>query len=195
MNPNVSHCQPKAIFSSRLLTLGIARRSHFLVDATTLIVISTIVQTVVITITLGIFVLQVRSQERSIHEASYQGLMGRYNDFIRGLAESPTLAKILVGDETISPEEAMVYGHMMVAYGIIEEAFLLRTRKWITEDEWKQWSAFLSALAARPQMKTIVERSRGTFDGRFEEYASRVFKEVEGAAKKIEKELGKKEGN
>ena len=37
-----------------------------MVDATTLIVIATLAQTVVITITLMVFILQFRSQEKSI---------------------------------------------------------------------------------------------------------------------------------
>jgi hypothetical protein len=156
-----------------------------LVDETTVVAISTTLQTIVITITLVIFVLQFRSQEKAIRQASYQGLMGRYNEFIRGLAENPVLIKLLVQDEKLSPDEAAIYGNMMVAYGIIEEAFLLRAKKWITEDEWKQWSAFLAALATRPELKTIYERSRGTFDMKFEEYTMRMFREMEkGAAGK-----------
>lgn len=146
--------------------------------------VSTLVQTTVITITLVIFVLQFRSQERAIREASYQGLMARYNEFIRGLAENPVLARLLVDDEKLPPDEAAIYGHIIVAYGIIEEAFLLHVKKWITDDEWKQWSAFLAALAVRPQLKTIYERSRGTFDQRFEEYTARLLKQIEESAKK-----------
>ena len=170
-------------------------KGNTLVDATTLIVISTFVQTVVITITLIVFVLQFRSQEQAIREASYQGLMGRYNDYITGVIENPSLGRILVGDDTISPDQAIIYGHLLVAYGIIEEAYLLRAKKWITEDEWKQWSAFLSGLASRPEMKILFERVRGTFDGRFEEYTSQMFKEIEQANKKLEKEDPAKKSN
>ena len=156
-----------------------------MVDTTTLIVISTIVQTIVITITLIVFVMQFRSQERAIREASYQGLLGRYNSYITGVVQNPALGRLLAGNDDLSPEEASIFGNLLVAYGIIEEAFLLRAKKWITEDEWQQWSAFLAALLARPQMKSLVERTRGTFDGRFEEYAFRMFKELEeNAAKK-----------
>jgi hypothetical protein len=151
-------------------------------------VISTIVQTFVITVTLIVFVMQFRSQEKAIREASYQGLMGRYNDYITGIVENPTLGRILVGDDKMPTEEALIYGHLLVAYGIIEEAFLLRTRKWITEDEWKQWSAFLSGLASRPEMKVLFERIRGTFDGRFEEYTSQVLREIEEENKKLERD-------
>jgi len=147
-----------------------------LVDTTTLIVISTIVQTVVVTVTLIVFVLQFRSQEKAIREASYQGLMGRYNDFIRALVEKPELSRFLLEDteERTTPEEATVYGHLLVAYGIIEEAFLLYKRGWIDKDTWEQWSQWLRILCDRPQMKNIHERTKGTFDKGFEEYVNNI---------------------
>jgi len=153
-----------------------------LVDTTTLIVISTVAQTVVITITLIVFVLQFRSQEKSIREASYQGLMGRYNDFIGALVEKPILAKLLLDESggNVSAEEATVFAHLLVAYGIIEEAYLLYARKWIDEDTWLQWSAWLVALSTRPEMKRIRERTAGTFDKKFEEYVTKILKEMDG---------------
>jgi hypothetical protein len=148
----------------------------------------------VITITLIVFVLQFRGQEKAIREASYQGLMGRYNDYIMGVVKNPAVGRILVGDDRITPEQSAMYGNLLVAYGIIEEAFLLRSRKWITEDEWKQWSAFLASLSSRPEMKVLFERVRGTFDTKFEEYTSQLFSELEEANKRPEKEdPGKKE--
>ena len=95
-----------------------------MVDATTLIVFSTVAQTVVIGVTLVVFILQFRSQERAIKESSYQGLMGRYNDFIGALVDKPELTKLLLeqSDEAksqnLSKEEASVFGHLLLAYGI-----------------------------------------------------------------------------
>jgi len=154
-----------------------------LVDATTLIVLSTIVQTVVITVTLIVFVMQFRSQEKAIREASYQGLMGRYNDFIRSLIERPELARFLLNEtegET-SSEEATVYAHLLVAYGIIEEAFLLYQKKWIDEYTWEQWSAWLKVLCDLPQLRRIHERTRGTFDKRFEEYVTQMLETLKAS--------------
>jgi hypothetical protein len=153
-----------------------------LVDTTTLIVISTIAQTVVITITLLVFILQFRSQEKSIREASYQGLLGRYNDFIRGMVETPFLARSLFDESEapgVSDDEAMTYAHLLVAYGIIEEAYLLYVRKWISEDDWMQWSAWLAIMAQRFPMRRIRERTEGTFDRRFEEYVTKLFKDLD----------------
>jgi len=158
-----------------------------MVDATTLIVISTIAQTIVITFTLIVFIMQFRSQEMSIRESSYQGLMGRYNDFVRTLAESPVLAKMMmarmaVGKE-VTEEEATVYGHLLVAYGIIEEAFLLYKKRWIDEDNWLQWSAFLESITKLPEFAMIHSGASGTFDGDFEDYVTKILSH-RGAAKK-----------
>jgi hypothetical protein len=155
-----------------------------MVDYTTLIVASTIVQAAVITITLGVLVLQFRSQERSIREASYQGMIGRYNNFVTGVVQNPTVFRSFLGNNDISPEESLIYGNLLNVYGIIEEAFLLRAKNWISEDEWKQWSVVLSAILARPKMKAMLEGTRGSFDGRFEEYTARMFKEMEENASK-----------
>jgi hypothetical protein len=92
---------------------------------TTLIVISTIVKTFVITITLIVFISQFRSQGKAIREASYQGLMGRYNEFVSSLIEKPELAKFLMDNPADSPagQDPIVYANILVAFGIIEEAF------------------------------------------------------------------------
>jgi len=151
-----------------------------LVDTTTLIVVSTLVQTTVISITLIVFVLQFRSQERAIRESAYQGLVGRYNDLISTLVDKPDLALSLfvsVGGAGDAPrnatrEDIAVYSHLLLAYGIIEEAYILRQKKWISETEWQQWSAFLERLARHPMFPLIHRMSSGTFDTGFEEFVS-----------------------
>ena len=152
-----------------------------MVDTTTLVVISTLVQTVVISITLIVFVLQFRSQERAIRESSYQGLISRYNDLISSLADKPDLALSLFVSAGMPGEagqatkdEVMVYSHLLLAYGIIEEAYLLYAKKWIDKEEWQQWSAFLERLSKHPLFPTIHRLASGTFDSRFEEYVSRM---------------------
>lgn len=166
------------------------RGSNQLVDATWLIVISTVVQTVVITVTLVIFVLQFRSQEKAIKEASYQGLMGRYNDFIHSLIEKPELARFLMDDPDGSGSEmdAAVYAHLLVAYGIIEEAYLLYRKHWIDEYTWQQWSAWLKSIAARPELRSIRSRTAGTFDSEFENYVSHLLKSTDESPKPSQKE-------
>jgi hypothetical protein len=122
------------------------------VNDTTPIVISTIVQTFVITITLIVFILQFRSQEKAIREASYQALMGRYNEFASSLIEKPELAKLLMDDPADFPagQDPIVHANMLVVFGIIEEAFLLYQRGWIDKDARTQWSTWLETLAGCP---------------------------------------------
>jgi hypothetical protein len=147
-----------------------------LVDETTLIVISTVVQTVVITVTLIVFVLQFRSQEKAIRESSYQGLMGRYNQMLSSMIDKPELAySLFMGlpssrGANVSKDDAALYGHLLLAYGIIEEAYLLYKKKWISEGDWLQWSAFLERLAGHPLFITIHRFSSGTFDEDYEKY-------------------------
>ena len=165
-----------------------------MVDATTLIVISTIVQTIVITITLIVFLLQFRSQVTAIKEASIQGLMGRYNDLIGHLADKPDVAKLLLdtmpGGRSASKEEAAVWGHMLMAYGIIEEAYQLYAKKWIDETNWLQWSAFLEVLAKNPLFVAMQQATVGTFDTRFEAYVRQILskRELKSVEKLLEKE-------
>jgi len=78
-----------------------------LVDTTTLlVVISTVVQTIVLGVTLIVFVFQFRSQERVIKESSYQGLMGRYNDLVSTLVDRPELALSLFSVTGLADEMA-----------------------------------------------------------------------------------------
>jgi len=151
-----------------------------LVDTTTLIVVSTLVQTAVISITLIVFILQFRSQERALKESAYQGLIGRYNGLISTLADKPELALSLfvtaggAGDtaKNATREDIAVYSHLLLAYGIIEEAYTLRQKNWISEDEWQQWAAFLGRLAQHPMFPIIHRMSSGTFDTGFERFVS-----------------------
>ena len=62
-----------------------------LVDSTDLIIIASVVQTIVITLTLAVFIFQFRSQEKAIRKSSYQNVMGRYTDYIRMRREARTL--------------------------------------------------------------------------------------------------------
>jgi len=109
--------------------------------------------------------------------------MGRYNDFISKLVDSPELAlamwaeipgRMAEADET-SKEQAAVYAHLLVAYGIIEEAFSLYSKKWIDEENWSQWAEWLRILSKHPSFARVAKAASGTFDTKFEEY---VLKEI-----------------
>ena len=156
-----------------------------MVDETTLIVISTVAQTIVIALTLVIFTLSFRSQERAIKESSYQGLIGRYNDLMITVANKPELTRLIMGysigkdPEKLSKQDMAIFSHLLLAYGIIEEAFILREKKWIDEKNWQQWAAFLKALSRHPLFAPMCEQTRGTFDPGYEAFVHQVLREAE----------------
>jgi len=161
-----------------------------LVDSTDLIIITSVVQTVVITLTLAVFIFQFRSQEKSVRESSVANVMGRYTDYIKMLVEKPELARFLdstqiqlnprmKGEEKLSPEEQTTFAYLLLGYGIFEEIFSLHKRKWIDEDSWQQWSAFLERMTMHPLFRRVHRMTDGTFDKDFQEFVSKLVQESE----------------
>ena len=158
-----------------------------MVDSTDLIVITSVAQTVVITLTLVVFIFQFRSQEKSIRESSYQNVMGRYNDFVRMLIDKPELTRLRsfteslnlppgTNVEKLSSEDEVVYTYLLLGYGLFEEVFLLYKKKWIDKYTWDQWSAFLERMCKHPLFVRVHRFSSGTFDKQFEDYVSKLMK-------------------
>ncbi len=155
-----------------------------MVDTTTVLALATVVQTTVITLTLLVFIFQFRSQEKAIKESSYQNLMGRYNDFIVTMVGRPDMVKLILQaaadykpEAEKTPDYATAYGNVLVAYGIIEEAFLLYQKGWIDAETWEQWAGWLRNLSKTPQLRHIQAVTSGTFDPRFEKYVSKLLAE------------------
>jgi hypothetical protein len=152
-------------------------------EATEIIVLTSLVQTVVITFTLLVFIFQFRSEERAIKESSYQNLMGRYNDFMMVQAEKPELSKLLRDwlsrdtETKIAVDDVSVIANLLIAYGIVEEAFLLYAKKWIDGETWGQWAAWLRDLTKHPKFDLMHRRMKGQFDKRFQDYVSKVLEE------------------
>lgn len=147
-----------------------------MVDATDLIVIASVVQTVVITLTLLVFIFQFRGQERAIRESSYQNLLGRYNDFVMSTVASPEASDIFsrrlsdLGRKEVTPQEAAICGRLLIACGIVEEAHALYRKGWIDKDNWQQWANWLKALSAAPEFGLVRIMVHGTFDKEFEDF-------------------------
>jgi hypothetical protein len=153
-----------------------------LVDSTTLIVLASIVQTVVITLTLLVFIFQFRSQEKSLKEAAYQNVVTRYTDYIRMLVDKPELGQILadVGDGNsdstglskllATAKNPAAIAYIILGYGIFEEIFSLYKKKWIDEETWNQWSTFLERYARQSMFSQVHQFTKGTFDKDFEDY-------------------------
>ena len=156
-----------------------------MVDSTDLIIITSVVQTIVISLTLLVFIFQFRSQEKSIKEAAVQNVMGRYTDYIGMLVEKPELSRLLNFDEAMRPpeggpaqklsqEEQTLSAYLLLGYGLFEEIFSLHKKEWMDEETWQQWSAFLERMTKQPLFRRIHKGTRGTFDQEFQDYVSKL---------------------
>ena len=140
-----------------------------------------------ITLTLMVFIFQFRSQEKAIKDAAYQNVQSHYTDYVRMLVEKPELTKLLTfsqasrlkdgSTEKLSPEEETVQAYILLGYGIFEEVYTLYKKKWIDEETWNQWTAFLKIYAKHPLFRRIHEGTRGTFDPEFYSYVTKVMDE------------------
>jgi hypothetical protein len=144
-----------------------------LVDATTLSLVSVVVQTVVLSLTLIVFILQVRSQEKAIREASYQNLLGRYNDFIMsGEQGDPLFARFIAMNTDIQASELVTIRRLLISYGIIEEAYELYKKGWIDKEAWEQWNSWLKAIARHPHFAALHKETIGMFDKDFQAHVT-----------------------
>lgn len=160
------------------------------------IVWSTLVQTAVLTLTLVIFILSFRSQEKMIREQAYQKVMDDYSDTMRMLSDRPELYNFQLELMKLRPlgqqgsytrEELVNRNFVVTIYGFFERLHLLYRRKWIDEDTWRQWDAFLRVIAAHPMFKDVHLSSTEMFDKPFVDYVSTIFddKKSMGQDKKL----------
>jgi hypothetical protein len=164
-----------------------------LVDSTDLIIATSVVQTLVISLTLLVFIFQFRSQEKATKEAAVQNVMGRYTDYIRMLVENPQLAKFLdlaqndlnpgrAPVEKLSPEDETTMAYLLLGYGIFEEIYSLYKKKWMDEETWQQWSSFIQRMANHPLFRRVHYMTSGTFDKDFQEFVSKLIEESKKAS-------------
>ncbi|HEV2118918.1 MAG TPA: hypothetical protein VGS11_02235 [Candidatus Bathyarchaeia archaeon] len=152
------------------------------------IVFSTIAQTAVLTLTLVIFILSFRSQNKAIREQAYQKVMDDYGDAMRMLSERPELYAFQLElfnrsqrpltreQKTYSREEMVIRNYVVMLYGFFERIHSLYRRKWIDEDTWKQWSAFLEVIAIHPVFRDVHSSSGEMWDKPFVDYVDDLLK-------------------
>jgi hypothetical protein len=161
-----------------------------MVDFTDPAIWSPIVQTIVLTLTLVIFIFSFRSQNRAMREQAYERVMDDYGDAMRMLLEKPelypfqmelfnrssALSSARPGREqrSYSREDLAVRNFVVMMYGFFERVHFLYRRKWINEDTWKQWAAFLAIVAAHPVFKDVHQSSVEMFDKEFVDYVSSI---------------------
>jgi uncharacterized membrane protein SirB2 len=141
-----------------------------------LTLLAMLVQTVVITLTLLVFIFQFRSQEKAIRESSYQNVLGRYNDYVMSSSgiDDLLLTRLFSPSRGLSKDEMAGIRRMMIAYGILEETYELYKKKWIDKETWDQWDAWLRAMCAHPHFAMIHAASQGMFDKDFQAHVSQL---------------------
>src|SRR5712692_4499771 len=166
----------------------IERIEPSLADISDPIVWSTIVQTVVLTLTLVIFIFTLRSQNKTIKEQAYTKVMDDYGDSMRMLSERPELYAFQLElfnatrrtpgreQKSYTREEMVIRNYVVMLYGFFERIHFLYRRKWIDEETWRQWAAFLQVVAAHPVFKDVHLSSREMFDKPFQDYVSGILK-------------------
>jgi hypothetical protein len=144
-----------------------------------------IIQTIVLTLTLLVFIFQFRSQEKAIRESAYQNVMGRYNDYIMSgtSADDAWMARLFPSEKKIATEEASLIRRLMIAYGILEEAHELYKKRWIDKGTWDQWDAWLTEMCKIPQFALLHQRSTGMFNRDFQEHVSELIVSISSEGK------------
>ncbi len=148
------------------------------------VVLSTILQTAVLTLTLVIFILSFRSQNKAIKEQAYQKVMDDYGDAMRMLSERPELYafqlelfnRLPLGREqkSFTRDEMIIRNYVVMMYGFFERVFSLYRRKWIDDDTWRQWAAFLEIVAIHPVFRDVHQSSGEMFDKPFVDYVETI---------------------
>jgi len=100
-------------------------------DITDPIVLITLGQTIVLTLTLAIFIYQFRGQNQAIKDAAYQKAMDDYTASISMLVERPELGRLIdelgranapagAKTEGMAGEERAIFGYMLLNYSLFE---------------------------------------------------------------------------
>jgi hypothetical protein len=156
-----------------------------LIDFSDPTVWSTIVQTIVLTLTLVIFTLSFRTQNKATRDAAYQKALDDYSDSMKMLVERPELNSIQIELARITrrsdlanrtPEQMLVRNYVLLLYGIFERIYMLYLKKWIDRETWIQWERFLTTIAKHPLFEDVHRSSEGMFDKPFQDFVTEILK-------------------
>ena len=139
------------------------------------IVYLTLAQTLILTLTMVVFILSFRSQNIAMKDAAYQKALDDYTASVSMLIQNPELGALmeelgreaLPGSEPLGDKNRPVFGYMLLSYSLFERVYLLYTKKWIDQETWDQWHAWLKGMAKHPMFQEVHRRSQGTFDRSF----------------------------
>ena len=79
--------------------------------------------------------------------------------------------------QKMSQEEQTLTAYLLLGYGLFEEVFSLHKKKWMDDETWSQWSAFLERMTKQSAFRRIHRGTRGTFDKEFQDYVSKLIEE------------------
>jgi len=152
-------------------------------DGFDLVVIATLGQTVVLTVTLIVFILQLRSQTKAIKDAAYQDVLDDYNDIIRTQVNRPEIGELL--DDLVRPglvsaldlpplssREKLVRSYLLMIYGLFERVYILHEKRWIDDASWREWATWIEVMSRNPIFTHVHTISRGMFNASFQEYVT-----------------------
>ena len=150
---------------------------------------SPIVQTIVLTLTLVIFIFSFRSQNKAMREQAYERVMDDYGDTMRMLLEKPELYQFQMelfnrsgrlgrAGQPYTREDLAIRNFVVMMYGFFERVHFLYRRKWIDEDTWKQWAAFLAVVSSHPVFRDVHQSSVEMFDKSFVDYVNSIISDT-----------------
>jgi hypothetical protein len=152
-------------------------------DGFDIVAIATLGQTIVLTVTLIVFILQLRSQTKAIKDAAYQSVLDDYNDIIRTQIHRPEIGELL--DDLVRPgltsaselpplssREKLVRSYLLMIYGLFERVYILHDKEWIDEGSWREWATWIEVMARNPIFTHVHTISRGMFNAAFQDYVS-----------------------
>src|SRR5205807_6693340 len=126
-------------------------------DGFDLVAIATLGQTVVLTVTLIVFIFQLRSQTKAIKDAAYQSVLDDYNDIIRTQVNRPEIGELL--DDLVRPgftsaadlpplssREKLVRSYLLMIYGLFERVYILHDKRWIDDASWRRGATWLEVI-------------------------------------------------
>ena len=133
-----------------------------------------------------IFIYQFRAQNLAIKDAAYQKALDDYSDSVALLVKKPELAALVeelgrltpgaTAATTLTSERGAVFGWMLLNYSLFERVYLLYAKKWLDEDTWSQWHAWMKVMAKHPMFQEVFNRSEGTFDKAFQKLVAEAIK-------------------
>ncbi len=163
-------------------------------DITDPVVFATIIQTAVLSLTLIIFIMSFRTQNKANREAAYQKVLDDYTDSMKMLVENPSLARMQsdvarmlnpASDQTPrTNDEVVTRNFIMLLYSLFERTHLLYRKKWIDDDTWSQWDKFMQVISRHPMFIEIHQTGEGMWDKPFMDYVSTVLKKNESSGKR-----------